>query len=169
MDQQNSAGRSPTTVHPERFEILRSTTGANFTQIGTVTGLDKKLTYDFIDNALPSGTVYYRLRMIDIDGSGELTKIVAIMNGTKGVVITSMMPTLVTNRALLNISSSEKVNLQLVVTDIYGRSIKQQVHALTTGNQEIWMNLATLPAGTYQVTGYLQSGEKTSTIRFIKQ
>lgn len=154
---------------PQRFEILRSTTGANFTQIGTITGLDKKLTYDFIDNALPSGTVYYRLRMIDIDGSGELTKIVAIMNGTKGVVITSMMPTLVTNRALLNISSSEKVNLQLVVTDIYGRSIKQQVHALTTGNQEIWINLATLPAGTYQVTGYLQSGEKTSTFRFIKQ
>lgn len=154
---------------PQRFEILRSTTGANFTQIGTVTGIDKKLTYDFTDNALPTGTVYYRLRMIDIDGSGELTKIVAIMNGSKGVVITSMMPTLVTNRARLNISSSEKVNIQLVVTDIYGRTIKQQVNALTTGNQEIWMNLATLPVGTYQVTGYLQTGEKTSTIRFIKQ
>jgi len=154
---------------PQRFEVLRSTTGANFTVIGTVTGIDKKLTYDFIDNALPNGTVYYRLRMVDIDGSGELTKIVAIMNGTRGVVITSMMPTLVTNRARLNISSSEKVNLQLVVTDLYGRTIKQQVHALTTGNQEIWMNLATLPVGTYQVTGYLQTGEKTSTIRFIKQ
>ncbi|AXY76150.1 T9SS C-terminal target domain-containing protein [Paraflavitalea soli] len=154
---------------PQKFEILRSTTGTNFSVIGTVAGADKKLVYDFTDNALPSGTVYYRLRMIDIDGSGELTKIVAIMNGSKGVVITSMMPTLVTNRARLNITSSEKVSMQLVVTDIYGRSIKNQVHTLTTGNQEIWMNLATLPAGTYQVTGYLQSGEKTSTIRFIKQ
>lgn len=154
---------------PQKFEILRSTTGTNFTQIGTVTGIDKKLTYDFTDNALPHGTVYYRLRMIDIDGSGELTKIVAVLNGVKGVVITSMMPTLVTNRARLNISSSEKVNMQLVVTDLYGRTIKQQMHAITTGNQEIWMNLATLPVGTYQVTGYLQTGEKTSTIRFIKQ
>ncbi|WP_315818185.1 T9SS type A sorting domain-containing protein [Paraflavitalea speifideaquila] len=56
-----------------------------------------------------------------------------------------------------------------MVTDIYGRSVKQQIHTLTNGNQEIWLNLATLPTGTYQVTGYLQNGEKTSSIRFIKQ
>ncbi|WP_315818184.1 hypothetical protein [Paraflavitalea speifideaquila] len=93
---------------PQKFEVLRSTNGSNFTQIGTVTGVEGKLSYDFTDPALPNGTVYYRLRMIDIDGSGELTKIVAIMNGSKGVIITSMMPTLVTNRARLNISSSEK-------------------------------------------------------------
>jgi hypothetical protein len=154
---------------PQKFEVLRSTNGSNFTPIGTVTGVERKLNYDFTDQALPNGTVYYRLRMIDIDGSGELTKIVAIMNGNKGVVITSMMPTLVTNRARLNITSSEKTGLQLVVTDIYGRSVKQQLHTLTNGNQEIWLNLATLPAGTYQVTGYLQNGEKTSSIRFIKQ
>lgn len=154
---------------PQRFEVLRSTNGTNFTHIGTLTGAARKLTYDFTDNALPAGTVYYRLRMIDIDGSAELTKIVAVMNGSKGVVITSMMPTLVTNRARLNISSSEKVAIQLLVTDIYGRTIQQQVHTLTTGNQEIWLNLGTLPAGTYQVTGYLATGERTTSIRFIKQ
>lgn len=154
---------------PQKFEILRSTNGANFTPIGTLAGVERKLTYDFTDNALPSGTVYYRLRMIDIDGSAELTKIIAVMNGSKGVVITSMMPTLVTNRARLNISSSEKITMQLVVTDIYGRTIKHQINSLTTGNQEVWLNLATLPAGTYQVTGYLSTGEKTRSIRFIKQ
>jgi hypothetical protein len=154
---------------PQRFEILRSTTGGNFTQIGSVAGVERKLTYDFTDNALPTGTVYYRLRMIDIDGSAELTKVIAVMNGSKGVLITSMMPTLVTDRALLNISSSEKVSVQFIVTDIYGRSVKQQVNGLTNGNQEIWMNLGNLPTGTYQVTGYLSTGEKTSTIRFIKQ
>jgi hypothetical protein len=154
---------------PQRFEILRSTTGGNFTQIGSVAGAERKLTYDFTDNALPTGTVYYRLRMIDIDGSAELTKVIAVMNGSKGIVITSMMPTLVTDRARLNISSSEKVSMQLIVTDIYGRSVKQQVNGLTNGNQEIWMNLGNLPTGTYQVTGYLSTGEKTSTIRFIKQ
>lgn len=154
---------------PQRFEILRSATGGNFTQIGSIAGAERKLTYDFTDNALPAGTVYYRLRMIDIDGSAELTKVIAVMNGSKGVLITSMMPTLVTDRARLNISSSEKVSMQLVVTDIYGRSVKQQVNGLTTGNQEIWMNLGNLPSGTYQVTGYLSTGEKTSTIRFIKR
>lgn len=154
---------------PQRFEILRSTTGGNFTQIGSVAGAERILAYDFTDHALPTGTVYYRLRMIDIDGSAELTKVIAVMNGSKGVLITSMMPTLVTDRARLNISSSEKVSMQLIVTDIYGRPVKQQVNGLTNGNQEIWMNLGNLPAGTYQVTGYLSTGEKTSTIRFIKR
>jgi hypothetical protein len=154
---------------PKRFEILRSGNGADFTQIGVVAGIEGKLIYDFTDNALPNGTVYYRLRMIDIDESAELTKIVAVMNGSKGIVISSMMPTLVTNRARLNVSSSEKATMQLVVTDLYGRTIKQQVNAITTGNQEIWLNLGTLPTGTYQVTGYLSTGERTSSIRFIKQ
>jgi hypothetical protein len=154
---------------PDKFEVLRSSNGSDFTVIGTVAGLERKLAYDFTDNALPAGTIYYRLRMVDIDGKAELTKIVAVMNGSKGVVITSMMPTIVTNRAKLNISSSEKVVIQLQVTDLYGRAIKQQVHTLTNGNQEIWLNLATLPTGTYQVTGYLSTGERTTTIRFIKQ
>ena len=154
---------------PARFEILRSANGSDFTVIGTVTGIERKLAYDFTDNTLPAGTAYYRLRMVDIDGRAELTKIVAVMNGSKGVIITSMMPTIVTNRAKLNISSSEKVVIQLQVTDLFGRAVKQQVHTLTTGNQEIWLNLGTLPAGTYQVTGYLSTGERTSTIRFIRQ
>ncbi|MDF2193101.1 T9SS type A sorting domain-containing protein [Paraflavitalea sp. CAU 1676] len=154
---------------PQQFEVLRSTNGSNFTAIGTVNGEENKLSYSFTDAALPAGTVYYRLRMIDIDGSAELTKIVVVMNGSRGVVISSMMPTIVTNRARLQIGSSEKTNVQFVVTDIQGRTAYRQVNGITAGNQEIWLNLATLPAGTYQVTGYLQNGERTSTIRFIKQ
>lgn len=154
---------------PRAFEVLRSTNGTNFTSIGTVNGEERKLNYTFTDTKLPNGTVYYRLRMIDINGSAELSRIVTIMNGSKGVVITSMMPTLVTSRSRLQITSSDNNNIELVVTDLYGRAVHRQVHGITRGNQEIWLNLANLPVGTYQVTGYLRSGEKTSTLRFIKQ
>ncbi|WP_276480002.1 hypothetical protein [Paraflavitalea pollutisoli] len=154
---------------PREFEILRSTNGTNYTSIGTVQGEERKLNYNFTDTKLPNGTVYYRLRMVDINGSAELSRIVTIMNGSKGVVITSMMPTLVTSRSRLQITSSDNNNIELVVTDLYGRSVHRQVHGITRGNQEIWLNLANLPVGTYQVTGYLRGGEKTSTLRFIKQ
>lgn len=154
---------------PREFEILRSTNGTNFTSIGTVKGEERKLNYNFTDTRLPNGTVYYRLRMVDINGAAELSRIVTIMNGSKGVLITSMMPTLVTTRARLQITSSETSSIELVVTDLYGRSVHRQVNGITRGNQEIWLNLATLPHGTYQVTGYVRNGERTSTIRFIKQ
>lgn len=154
---------------PKEFEILRSTNGTNFTSIGTVKGEERKLNYNFTDTRLPNGTVYYRLRMVDIDGSAELSRIVTIMNGSKGILITSMMPTIVTNRSRLQITSSENSNLELVVTDLYGRTVHRQVNGITRGNQDIWLNLANLPNGAYQVTGYLRNGERTSTIRFIKQ
>jgi len=154
---------------PEKFEVLRSTDGRTFTSIGTINGDEHTYAYSFTDVALPAGTVYYRLRMTDIDGEAELTKIVVVMNGSRGVVISSMMPTLVTNRARLQIGSSEKTTVQFVVTDIQGRVAYRQVNGITTGNQEIWLNLSTIPAGAYQVTGYLPSGERTGTVRFIKQ
>lgn len=154
---------------PETFEVLRSTDGRTFTSIGTINGEENKYAYSFTDLALPTGTVYYRLRMTDIDGEAELTKIVVVMNGSRGVVISSMMPTLVTNRARLQIGSSEKTNVQFIVTDMQGRVVYRQVNGITTGNQEIWLNLSTIPVGAYQVTGYLQSGERTGTVRFIKQ
>jgi hypothetical protein len=154
---------------PDKFEVLRSVNGTDFATIGTVTGIERKLLYDFTDNTLPSGTVYYRLRMIDKNAKVELTKILAVMNGSKGVVVTSMMPTIVTGRARLTISSSEKSVLQLQVTDIYGRVVKRQAYTLTTGNQDVWMDLGILPNGTYQVTGHLSNGKKTNTFRFIRQ
>jgi hypothetical protein len=153
---------------PERFEVLRSADGNNFSTIGTVNGADQQLAYDFTDNNLPVGVSYYRLRMFDIDGTAKLSRIVAVTNGVKGILITSMMPTLVVNKARINVSSSERNTIQLVVTDMQGRIVKQQQAGIVAGNQEIWLNLSALSSGAYQVTGYVD-GQRTSTIRFIKQ
>src|SRR5690606_23476992 len=50
---------------PDRFEVLRSTDGNNFSTIGTVSAVDLQTNYSFTDNALPVGTIYYRLRLVD--------------------------------------------------------------------------------------------------------
>ena len=91
-----------------------------------------------------------------------------VMNGTKGVIISSMIPTMVIDRARLNITSSVSGNMQLVVTDISGRVVHIQNASINSGNQEIWLNANRLSPGIFQVTGYI-NGEKTTTIRFFKR
>ena len=153
---------------PDRFEVLRSTDGNTFTSIGTVQGVDQKLKYDYTDNNLPAGTTYYRLRMIDKDGDVKLSAVIAVSNGTDGLFLAQMAPTVVIDRARIRVTSANGGNLQMVITDMQGRIVKQQVNGIAVGSQEIWLNLHSLPGGAYQLTGYVD-GKRSASIRFIKQ
>jgi hypothetical protein len=157
------------TSNPDRFEILRSEDGTSFHQIGTVRAAAQQLAFSFVDEQLPKKTAYYQLRMIDQQGVVNMSKIVTIFSNAEGWVINSMMPTLVTSQAKLNISASSRANIRLAVTDMYGRIIHQQQTALSAGSQDVWLNFSKLPAGAYQITGYLDNGQKTGSFRFIKQ
>lgn len=155
-------------ARPERFEILRSSDGRNFTTIGSVNGLSSKFLYDFEDAGMLQGNNFYRLKMFDKDGSVNYSKIITLMNGSDGFYITSMLPTIVYDRARVNVSSSKRGSVQLVVSDINGRIVYQQMAAITAENQEIWLELRSLSKGAYHVTGYF-NGTKSETLRFVKQ
>ena len=80
------------------FDIERSTDGNTFHNIGQVKGNNKPSSYQFVDNQ-PFATSYYRLRQIDFDGTGTLSKVVsvALKGNPKGLKI---YPTLVSNGIL---------------------------------------------------------------------
>lgn len=151
---------------PETFEVLKSADGVHFSSAGKLPGFSGKLDYNYTDNSLLAGNNYYRLKMIDKDGVVTYSQIVVVMNGTRGVTISSMIPTMVVDRARLNISSSEKGNMQLVVTDMNGRIVHTQNTAINVGNQEVWLNATRISSGIFQITGYM-NGEKTVTLRFF--
>lgn len=153
---------------PEKFEVLKSVNGRDFVSVEEVTSVFRQENYQITDSKLNTGTTYYRLKMYDVDGTVTLSKIVAVINGADGVLITAMMPTVVTSQARLNISSSEKLTMNLVVTDMHGRIIHRQIAGINSGNQDVILNLETLSTGTYHVTGYY-NGMKTKSVRFIKQ
>lgn len=155
--------------NPDRFEVLRSEDGASFHSIGTVKAAAQQLVFSFVDEQLPKKTAYYQLRMIDQQGVVMMSKIVPVFNNTEGWVINSMMPTLVTSQAKLNISASSRATIRLAVTDMYGRVVHQQQTSLSAGSQDVWLNFSHLAAGAYQITGYLDNGQKTGSFRFIKQ
>lgn len=152
----------------QQFEVLKSTDGRNFFTSGLINAQDRQFNYSFTDNNLQSGTSYYRLRMIDKNGLVSFSQTVAVLNGVKGVILTSMIPTLVTGSATLSVSSSENGTMQIVVTDMYGRIIKKQLAAIGTGNQQVILHLHNLNSGVYQVTAFMNNSQ-VGTIRFIRQ
>ncbi len=154
--------------NPDQFEVLKSSDGRNFSSIGTLTAVDRQYNYTYSDHNLSTGTSYYRLKMTDKNGKVSYSQIVAVLNGAKGILFTSLIPTIVTSTATLNISSSDKGTMQLMITDMYGRIIKQQYVAIGTGNQQVILNLQNLPNGAYQVSGFMNNN-KVGTIRFVRQ
>jgi hypothetical protein len=68
------------------FNVLKSTDGIHFTSIGNVPALgnsSSRYTYNFTDNELWEGTVYYKIEVQDIDGSKSESEIKAVSNDRK--------------------------------------------------------------------------------------
>jgi hypothetical protein len=152
---------------PSSFEVMRSADGINFTKIGSVAGGQRITDYHYTDNNILSGNNYYRLKMLDIDGATTYSTIIVVSNGTKGVLLNSVAPTMVIGRTKLNIQSSYVANMQLMITDINGRVVHKQSVLLINGSQDVWLDASHFAAGMFQVSGYV-NGEKTATLRFIK-
>jgi len=151
-----------------KFEVQRAGSNRSFTTIGTVGGSGINLIYNYADNELKAAVNYYRLKMIDADGTVTYSRIVAIMNGTDGLLLTSLVPTVVTHTAMLTIASSSAQKVDLLITDMLGRLVKKQNYAINAGNTSILISAEGLGAGVYQLVG-VSAERKTNVIRFVRQ
>lgn len=151
-----------------RFEVLRSTDARNFTNIASIAALNNQLTYSFIDNGLQAGINYYRVKMFDASGRFKYSAVVALVNKTSGVVISSFMPTIVKGNATLLISSAERVPVNINITDILGRIVVKSSVVLNQGSNQLNIDCSQLQKGTYQITGY-SNGIQTNSFRFVKE
>jgi hypothetical protein len=152
---------------PQTVEILKSNNGRDFTKVGSVPGVEGVASYNYTD-ALGDGNNYYRLRLIDKDGSVLYSKVAAILNQVNGFAITGFAPTLVTRSVKLSVSSGSGGTMDLYITDMSGKIWRKFGVQLSTGNNEQQLDLSDLSGGVYQVIGVM-NGQKTDVIRFVKQ
>jgi hypothetical protein len=138
-------------VNTKSFEIERSEEGTKFIKIGTIASKNNSETneYRFIDNQFSnfnSNTLYYRLKMIDLDGKFTYSKIVAIeMENDKSVTIS---PNPTSGKSTLNLGNkTEFLNTIATITNSAGIAIKQfKINKLT---EEIDLN--SLPKAVYLI------------------
>ncbi len=130
----------------KKYEIERSTDGTNFYTIGEVAGRNLA-NYSFTDNNLPrANTVFYRLKMIDIDAKFSNSKIVSvrIANNFSNALV---YPNPTKEKLVIKLQQALTENSQLIIADLSGRIIMQQQVAI--GQRSIDLTVSQFPAGRY--------------------
>jgi sugar lactone lactonase YvrE len=146
-------------INTKAFTIERSNDGINFIGIGNVNASGNvNANYNFTDADKYNGIVYYRLKMIDVDGRFTYSNIIKL--STLNLQLSTLYPNPVKDIATLQIGDRTLLNTQANIIDVNGRTIKT---ILIKNNFEI-LDMSGLPSGLYILK--LSNGE---TQKIIKQ
>ena len=138
------------------FTIQRSTDGSSFTDIGTVAGKQSSgsanTSYTFTDAAAVQSTiVYYRLKMVDIDGTYKYSDIKLVRRSAdlnQGSVV--LFPNPVVNELRVTIPDSwQSKKVAYTIYNSNGNAVAQRV-INSAGQTEIF-NLSGIASGLYTV------------------
>ncbi|MES2775130.1 MAG: T9SS type A sorting domain-containing protein [Bacteroidota bacterium] len=145
------------------FEIERSIDGRSFTSVGSVAAAYNATgNYSFTDNSRQAGTVYYRLKMIDKDGTYRYSFVVSVKN-SKATGL-SIYPNPVVNTITLTHGKAGN-NASVAVLNIEGK--KMQNLQLTAGTTQTSFNVKTMESGVYLLQ--YSDDKRVETIKFIRQ
>lgn len=156
--------KTSTEINAQYFIVERSSDGQSYSGIAKVfaSGVSGMgAAYSITDQLPETGTNFYRLKMVDIDGSFEYSRIVNITTKDKKsatVAITSAY----TNAGILqmNINSAASKNVSLAIMDGTGKLLMNCPVSLNKGMNLVSKNLQ-LPTGIYHIS--VISGEEKIT------
>lgn len=141
-------------INSDHFVVERSTGSNAFDSVGTVvaTGGAGKTNYSFTDFDLAqwnAPNLYYRLKMIDRNGSFTYSNVVMIAVPDVLTTGVSVSPNPARNETVLqlNLSQDQSVTWQLV--DNIGRVIFNSTIVARKGQNRIPVDLSQVPAGNY--------------------
>ena len=116
---------------------------------------------------LQSGTILYRVKVNRLSGDFRYSNTVAIINGSKGLMITSILPNPVQRSAAIDLSVAKKGIVNFEVYNIAGQPVKRWTAAVAEGSNTITANFDGIPAGVYHVLA--QNADSRTVFRFVKQ
>jgi len=138
------------------FEVLRSNDGQSFTKIGYVTSKavngnsSNVLNYNFSDNSTLGQAKYYRLNQLGSDSKNQLSSVIFIKGDNNNTyTLNFVSPNPAQNFVNVNITSTVKENVRLMVYDASGKNVFTQNASLSSGNNNIKINVNKLSLGNY--------------------
>jgi len=138
-------------VSIQRYSILRSTNGVDFSEIGNVDAMQLS-SYQFVDQHPEIGNNYYKVKSIGIDGSIQYSKVASVKFGSNAQMIT-ISPNPVGKDGIFYITglTNNGSDIQLSLFDAAGRKVYQNKVVYTNGNQIRVSLPKSIIAGVYQI------------------
>jgi hypothetical protein len=156
------AWRTATEVNSQAYEVLASADGQHFELAGTVPSRNQPSGAAYTYRLGPlAGTRYFRLRLVDADGTATYSPVVAL-------VPTCAAPRLVLapNPAhdQLTVSGLPDGHNQLLLYNAAGRLLRQ-----LSASQATTVAIGDLPAGIYFVQARTEAGQSAGSAKVVKQ
>jgi hypothetical protein len=167
--------RTASEKNSDFFEIQRSAEGELFDVIGTVSAAgnsSQTLIYQYLDAAMLLGTNYYRLRMVDRDGSFEFSNVIRLDNTSYPERLKLLVhPNPATNGSIQIRIQTPVANQTVWVTlrDLSGKSVLVEPVLVKGYEQVLQIQYANdLPAGMYVAEGALGVFKASTRIVIVK-
>lgn len=150
-------------VNMRGFTIESSNDATNFTAMATIAANNQTSnSYHWLDASTRNGTIYYRLKMINKDGSFTYSNIVSIPQKT--VATLTIYPNPIVNKLVLNYTRTTNA-AQAAIYSIEGKKLVNI--SIPNGSVQTSVDASTLPKGLYVLQWLNNSTIKT--IKFLKQ
>lgn len=139
------------------YEIERSLDGIYFDNIGFTAaknqlGVSQQYQFGNDISTVSQNVVFYRLRMVDIDGKARYSNVVSVRKDKKGITKMAITPNPASDIAQLKMDVTAAGKGSVVIADASGRIVLQQPVTLAAGSNSVMLNsLATLSTGIYTV------------------
>ncbi len=148
------------------YAVEYSTDGASWTSIGSVSAKNVVATskYSFTHYQPITGSNYYRLKMLDKDGTFKYSKVVVVKITGKTLFTIYPNPVKETLTTELYKTAVEKVNIKIV--DAAGRVLQTKQVVTQPGDNVYQLNTASLSKGTYLI---VVEGATKEVKQFVKQ
>ena len=123
--------------------------------------------YSYLHTGPVSGTNYYRLRTVDVNGKAEYSSIRRVVFGKNNFYNITIFPNPAKRKATLILDAKNGEELITKLIDAAGRVVKQQLVIVT--NQQAELSLEGAQSGVYGVVVANKKGEQFRTKLIISQ
>lgn len=159
-------------INFSHYELERSTSSATgFTGIASkdALGSTSRSTYQHADNltAVAGAVVYYRLKMVDIDGKYKYSNVVMVRKGERSItgITINPNPVVTGELATMRFSANGPATVAIRVVDLNGKVVLQQENKVFEGVNSVPVNnLNKLLPGNYVIQ--MINGVEISTVKF---
>lgn len=141
-----------------RYDIERSSGNVSaFEKIGSLPGKGvvpgQFANYQFKDASPGNQPVYYRLKMVDLNGSSEYSEVVRVVPGSDAAMDLGAITTLSNDEFLsLELWAAGDQTVSIEITDLQGKLLRQEpAQHLFPGKNALSFNISSFASGLYMV------------------
>ena len=143
--------RASSTSPSVQFFIERSTDGRNFEVAGSISATLFNQVFAFYDVAPAARLNYYRIKMVEQDGSISYSAIISLASDVKDLAVSIRPGYIINGIANLVVRSEKATQLRVSVVDVSGKTVMQRLLTVPAGTGSYPIDVSLLASGVYYI------------------